>query len=251
MTTPRIIFACLAATLSNFVYAEFEPILALRLEDYDTTTIQKGMCMSIYGFVYIIGTLTVPHIPETISKRFTLIVSSLLMGIFLFLVGPSKILGFEDSLTLMIVGLFITANFLAPLVIPVLPEMIEAAEEKFSANQKQVTGDYTGALLSTFLGLGQVLGPLFGATTYAQLGFKVTQDIMAIICIVFAIIYFFVADGKTSFKETFKSSKSDKNVADSSSINQNLQASEKAKAINELATTYGASTAAEKEPLAK
>ena len=63
---PRVIFAGLCATLGNFVYAEFEPILALRLQDFDASTVQTGMCMSIYGFVYIIGTLLVPHIPERV-----------------------------------------------------------------------------------------------------------------------------------------------------------------------------------------
>ena len=86
---PRVVFALLTCALGNFVYAQFEPILALRLEDFDASTIQQGMCLSIYGFVYIIGTITVPYIPERIERRFTLIISSFLMGVFLFLVGPS------------------------------------------------------------------------------------------------------------------------------------------------------------------
>mmetsp|Transcript_27687 Transcript_27687/g.36973 ORF Transcript_27687/g.36973 Transcript_27687/m.36973 type:complete len:109 (-) Transcript_27687:157-483(-) len=66
-----------------------------------------------------------------------------------------------------------------------------------------MAGDYTGALLSTSLGLGQVLGPLFGATAYAKFGFRVTQDIVAIVCIVFALLYFFFAEGYLAFKMTF------------------------------------------------
>lgn len=60
LKTPRVIFAALSAGLGNFVYSELEPILALRVKDFDATTIQAGMCLSIYGFVYIIGTLLVP-----------------------------------------------------------------------------------------------------------------------------------------------------------------------------------------------
>ena len=93
------------------------------------------MCMSIYGFVFIIGTLSVPHLPSRIQKRFTLIVSAFCMGIFLFLVGPSKIFRFQESLTLLIVGLFLTANFLAPLAIPALPEMIEVTKQKFPGSE--------------------------------------------------------------------------------------------------------------------
>lgn len=86
--------------------------------------------MSIYGFVYIIGTLLVPHIPARFTKQFTLMSSCFMMGIFLFLVGPSKLMGFNESLTLILIGLFTTANFLAPLVIPVLPEMLDAIKDK-------------------------------------------------------------------------------------------------------------------------
>lgn len=127
--------------------------------------------MSIYGFVYIIGTLVVPQIPSRISKQFTLMTASLLMGLFLFLVGPSKLLGFNESLTMILIGLFITANFLAPMVIPVLPEMLDAIKEKNGACDDQLAGNYASALFNASLGLGQVLGPLFGATTYAALGF--------------------------------------------------------------------------------
>ena len=193
----------MAATLGNFVFAEFEPILALRLKDYNASTIQTGMCLSIYGFVYIIGTIAMPYVPERISKRFILMFSCFFMGIFLFLVGPSQLLGFRESLLTMVIGLFLTANFLAPLAIPVLPEMQEATMEKFPNFDSQQIGNYNGALFSSFLGLGQVLGPLFGASTYAALNFRLTQDIMALICIVFAVLYFFCADGKSAIIETF------------------------------------------------
>ena len=96
------------------------------------------------------------------------------MGIFFFLVGPSSILGFDDSLTLMIVGLFLTAQFLAPLCIPVLPEVIAATQEKFPHCDQKTAGNYTAALFNAGLGLGQILGPLYGASMYAAKGFRVT-----------------------------------------------------------------------------
>ena len=80
------------------------------------------MCLSIYGFVYMIGSILTPLLPEWIEKRFTLIVSSFGIGLFLFFVGPSYIFGFNESLTFLISGLFLTAIFLGPLATPVLPE---------------------------------------------------------------------------------------------------------------------------------
>ena len=62
--------------------------------------------------------------------------------------------------------------------------------------------------MSSSLGLGQCLGPLYGATVYAMTNFRTTEDIMAIIAIVFSIIYFLVADGKGAIKETFRKNES-------------------------------------------
>jgi len=109
-------------------------------------------------------------------------------------------MGFKENLALLIVGLILTANFLAPLMIPCLPEMLEVAKEKYPGCNMHAVGDLTGALLNTALGLGQVLGPLYGAITYAALDFRLTQDIMAIVCILFGTLYFLLGDGMTAFK---------------------------------------------------
>ena len=36
--SPRIVFAVLAGGMGNFVYAQLEPMLALRLEEFQTGT---------------------------------------------------------------------------------------------------------------------------------------------------------------------------------------------------------------------
>ena len=154
--------------------------------------------------MYIIGTFLTPYIPDRIEKRFTLIVSCFFMGVCIFFVGPSKLLGLQESLTMLIIGLFLTANFLAPTVIPVLPEILNAVEDKVDKSEMQKVGDYSGALLSTALGLGQVLGPLMGASFYAKWGFRTTEDIVALLCIALSILYFIFAGGFTAFKQTFR-----------------------------------------------
>lgn len=174
MGTPRIIFAALSAGLGNMVYGQLEPILALRLKDFDASTMQTGLCLSIYGFIYIIGTLIVPQIPERIEKRFIMMTSALCMGLFLTMVGPSQLLGFRESMGLLIAGLVITANFLAPLAIPALPEMMNAIREKYPKCNLELAGNYAGGLLNAGLNLGQIIGLFFGASTCAALNFRLT-----------------------------------------------------------------------------
>ena len=58
-----------------------------------------------------------------------------------------------------------------------------------------------------FFGLGQVLGPLYGATLYAATDFGTTEDILALFCIAFSVLYFFLADGVGAFRDTFTPTK--------------------------------------------
>jgi len=107
-------------------------------------------------------------------------------------------------MTLLIVGLVITANFLAPLAIPALPEMMDAIKDKYPHSNLELAGNYAGGLFNAGLSLGQIIGPFFGAATYAALNFRLTEDIMALICITFSLMYFFFADGKLAISQTFR-----------------------------------------------
>ena len=75
---------------------------------------------------------------------------------------------------MMIVGLFLSACFLGPLAIPALPEQIAATEEKFPHLDKEMSNNLNSGIFNSSLGIGQILGPLFGATSYSALGFPIT-----------------------------------------------------------------------------
>ena len=132
------------------------------------------MCLSIYGFVYIFGSILTPLIPARVERRCTLMTAMFGIGFFLFLVGPSQLLGFQESLTMMIVGLFLRGCFFAPLSIPALPEMIAATEEKYSSLDKEISNNLNSGIFNACLQLGHILGPLFGASTYSAVGFELT-----------------------------------------------------------------------------
>ena len=67
-----------------------------------------------------------------------------------------------------------------------------------------MANNLNSGIFNACLGIGQILGPLFGATVYARLNFRLTQDIMALICITFSILYFIFAEGRSGFRNTFK-----------------------------------------------
>jgi len=53
-----------------------------------------------------------------------------------------------------------------------------------------------------FLGIGQVIGPLYGAIITEKFGFQVCTDSISIICLVFAIVYYIMTDGKTALTQS-------------------------------------------------
>ena len=53
------------------------------------------------------------------------------------------------------------------------------------------------------MGAGLFIGPLYGTIMCGNLGFKLTQDILGIICVIFATLYFVFAGGYQAFTRTF------------------------------------------------
>ena len=82
--------------------------------------------------------------------------------------------------------------------------MLEATEGVFRESEQEKAGNYIAGMFSTGMGLGQVFGPLFGASMYDAIGFRHTQDAICLIGIFFATAYFIFAGGSEAFRLTFK-----------------------------------------------
>ena len=116
-----------------------------------------------------------------------------------------------ESIALMAIGQALIGVFTAFMMIPGLPEMVESTIPLFPGQEREVN-DLSYGLFNSFLGFGQVLAPAYGSLTTESLGFKSTSDIVAIMCFVFALVYFMIADGNKAFLSTFKSIKIDETI---------------------------------------
>ena len=113
-------------------------------------------------------------------------------------VGPSMILELPNSLVLMGLGQALVGIFTATMMIPGLPEMVESTLPHFPG-QETTVNDLSSGIFNAFLGFGQVLAPMYGSTSKKMLGFRLTCDIVALICLVFGVMYFFIGDGIEAF----------------------------------------------------
>jgi hypothetical protein len=84
--------------------------------------------------------------------------------------------------------------------VPSLPEMIEAVLPLYDDSLEVQINDISSGLFNMFLGLGQIIGPIFGASVTKKYGFQTCCDSVAIICLCFAVLYYLICDGNGAFK---------------------------------------------------
>ena len=127
----RFTLAALSSALCYFNYSFMEPILAQRLSDMRLNTMDIGLFFAIWPVFYIPAAIAVQYVPQYVDKRVTIIISALMSSVAFVFVGPSQLLAFPDSLTLMIIGQAVLGIFTATMMIPGLPEMVESTLPHF------------------------------------------------------------------------------------------------------------------------
>ena len=201
--SPRIMFACLCGALSYFCDTQLESIFGPRLVNgFGLTTMEVGYMFTIIPLTYIPSMMIVQCFPKWVSKRFTLILSALLLGCATFLNGPSQLFNMPEKLELIMCGQAFSGIFVAFLIIPVLPEMIASANLRFEGKQKQRVNTLASGLFNASLGLGQTIGPVLSAVLYEAYGFRSTQDIVGLTAVVFGILYFVFGGGLEAVRNT-------------------------------------------------
>ena len=202
----RFTMAALSSALCYFTYSFMEPILAQRLVEFNLNTMQIGWFFALWPIFYIPASILVQYVPNYIEKRVTIILSALMSCVAFIFVGPSMILELPNSLVLMGLGQALVGIFTATMMIPGLPEMVESTLPHFPG-QETTVNDLSSGIFNAFLGFGQVLAPMYGSTSKKMLGFRLTCDIVALICLVFGVMYFFIGDGIEAFQTTVKNIK--------------------------------------------
>lgn len=121
----------MCAALSYFCDTQLEPIFAPRLEEFGLTTMQIGYMFTIIPLTFIPSMMIVQYFPSWIARRVTLILSCIFLGAATYFNGPSQLFNMPNQLTYIVIGQAFSGIFVAFLIIPVLPEMMTAANVKF------------------------------------------------------------------------------------------------------------------------
>lgn len=184
--------------MAYFIWSQLEPILAIRTKDFGFTDTQTGVFFAILPVCYFASGFVIQFQPKWIDNKVYLILGSVSMIIGLLLTGPSQLLNLPESPVCMIIGVVLVGFSCPQLQVYALPEMITHASVMYP-NQEEEVSAYCASIFNTFLGVGQIAGPLFGSNLSTFIGFPLTEDIAAIIMTVYVVIYFFFVKGYVGF----------------------------------------------------
>ena len=89
------------------------------------------------------------------------------------------------------------------ILIPTLPEMIESVLPHYPESAEHQINDLSSGIFNMFLGIGQVIGPLYGSYVTGLHGFRYCSDLVSIICLAFAVMYYIFGEGAKAFQESY------------------------------------------------
>ena len=182
------------------VYGSLEPILSLRLLDYDLNNRATGLVFGVEPLCYMVGTFLSPYLfPKWIPNRVILITGLFILASATLFVGPVYE---ETSLVSMNIGLAISGFMMGFLIIPNMPEMMQACRDKHPMADLDHANSLLSGMLNAGFGIGQALGPLSGSLWYQLYGFRLAMNITAAIAFTEAVLYLLCAQGFSGYRDT-------------------------------------------------
>lgn len=127
--SPRFTFGLLSQTVIYCAYTYLHPTLAIHLQSLGCSEIFIGLAFALPTVIYVLSSFFLSFLTTHIKKRGVILIGYLIVTISLIMIGPSLMLGRFDSPFIIFVGLCLMGSGCAIIIIPILPEMLEATEE--------------------------------------------------------------------------------------------------------------------------
>ena len=132
-----------------------------------------GVCFAVPGIIYAAISPLMYLFTERLPKRAVILIGIMMMSLGMFFVGTSKSIGLENNPALILLGLMIIGASAGMISIPVLPEMLEAIEEKSDKKYNlEELNNFISGIFVTCTGLGEFIGPVLSSFLNERYGFR-------------------------------------------------------------------------------
>jgi MFS family permease len=202
--TPTFILAGMGGLFSMLIFSYMEPVLAFRLQEFKINPVLIGIFFSIQPVSYVVLSFGITILTGKFANRGIMMTGAFLGFFGLMLVGPSHYL--PDRIEIMCIGQLAIGALGLFLMVPAIPEMINAAGKLYPHKIIEIT-DISAGVFNCFLGTGQVIGPIIGSTLTALTDFRTCSDIIGMIWMGYFAIYFIFGNGFSLLRSGWKEKK--------------------------------------------
>jgi len=126
------------------------PTLSVQLKKQGYSTVYIGLCFGIPTFCYALASTFVFKMTEVIRKRTVIFIGLFIMAFGLSVIGPFNWLGIGYQNFFILLGLSLVGLSGGMVIIPVMPEMIEAieADRSFDYDADEVNENISGMFVA-------------------------------------------------------------------------------------------------------
>ena len=202
VSTREAFFAFFSVSIGIFNVSFFNVLLTLHLrDDFHVKTNEMGFYFAIVSSPYMISSILFPMIFKNTPRKLWFIICFFSSAFGFMLMGPSMLLGFEDSKTLLMIGLFIIGMMQALVFIPSFPEAIDSHLQKYKIIPKydleldNKMNDTLGSLFALAYNFSGLVSPILGGFIYVHFAkgdtkaYRKTMDSVMIFNFAMGVIY--------------------------------------------------------------
>ena len=149
------------------------PAFSVHMTKYGFSPAFIGVCFAVPGIIYAAISPLMYLFTERLPKRAVILIGIMMMSLGMFFVGTSKSIGLENNPALILLGLMIIGAAAGMISIPVLPEMLEAIDEKSDKKYNlEELNNFISGIFVTCTGLGEFIGPVLSSFVNERYGFR-------------------------------------------------------------------------------
>jgi MFS family permease len=150
MLNARFFFAMMSQIVIFNALTFLMPIMAVHLKEFGYHPSFIGFCFAIPTLAYVVASIFVFKLVTRYSKRQVIFIGFFMVAIAYFMIGPSAWIGLDKEGAMILIGLSILGMAGGFVVIPVMPEMIEAieADHTLTYDMEEVNQNISGMFIA-------------------------------------------------------------------------------------------------------